>query len=225
MLAVLVLAMAFIPISGLITSDTVSTVAVARETHAQHLARMIMDSLLDEVKFDDLSQGSPAIMTGESLDDVHPRLFPGGTGGICQGEFTGADGTIYHVQLQVREQADDGTDNSLGFSYFESPNFIASWTKSLPNAQNHSQSAKETENDGNPSYYEGTDTVYTHPNWAATERTLYKRDFTEDTNPCFMKTLVLRIRWSNADRLSPLSSDRPGVLWLVAHKANLRTLP
>lgn len=225
--ATLILAIAFIPVSGLITSDSVATVAAARETHAHNVAAFIMNSLLDEVAFEDLLQGSPARIVGDSQQFLD-RLFPDNSG-ECVGTFIADDGTHFNVSLRVVEHFDEDND-SLSFSAFKNPDFMTDWTNTtqLGSLESVAQMAHDDEVAGNPSYFRapsdsGILGVYDHPDWAREESKYFQNDFVlDDDDVSFIKTLILRVRWSNVDRTQPLSDNRPRVLWLMAHKANLR---
>ncbi|MFZ5950602.1 MAG: hypothetical protein ACOYXC_07845, partial [Candidatus Rifleibacteriota bacterium] len=186
-------------------------------------ARMILDTLLDQVDFDDLQPGSPAILEGTSATSFGQQLFPGNSGGgsqqICEGTFENK-GWKFLVTLQVTEIP----DAQIGFSAYRNPDVFATWSDPASQPQSLVQKCTQQESAGNPSYMQMHTPVYQHAEWGLNTDSFTAADFNQSaSSPSLMKSLILRVRWSNASKAEPMSSEKPSVLWVVTHKARLKS--
>ncbi|HNW10327.1 MAG TPA: prepilin-type N-terminal cleavage/methylation domain-containing protein [Candidatus Rifleibacterium sp.] len=214
--AVLILAVAIIPISGLITNDSKNSVVMSNSMFAQQTARLIMDTLLDQVAFDDLRAGSPGILSGPAVTDYAQLLFPGSAGGLCEGTYQNKS-WHFHAELEVREiPADD-----LEFGCFDPPDVLATWSAPANGQPSLTDLSEQTEIAGQPSYMQKHQSIYQHPDWGKTSRAYKGSDFNQEEKKCLMKCLVLRIRWNNGKPDKPLEGEKNSVLWLVTHKTRL----
>lgn len=223
LIAVFILAVAIIPVVALISRDSINTVVLANSEFSQHYARTILETMLDQIDFDDLLIGSPAILTGESAKNYGARLFPsneGNTGShLCEGITTNNRGWQFHAYMEAHEIP----DNQISFSSFKNPDIFHSWVESTGNSKSLAEKSSEMEKLGNPSYVQNMQSIYAHPQWGSTEENYTTKDFNQDKNiTCLMKVLVLRIRWNNIQKSKPLESEKITELWLVTHKARLK---
>jgi len=86
------------------------------------------------------------------------------------------------------------------------------------------QKAALEESGGNPSYMQVHTPIYQHGEWALNTDAYTAADFNQAAaSPSLMKSLTLRIRWSNSIKADPLSEEKGSVLWVVTHKARLKS--
>lgn len=221
--ATLILAVAIIPISALISHDTGNSMVLANSIYAQQKARMILDTLLDQVDFDELEPGLPASLSGAAAGKFGQQLFPGNAGTaeqqLCEGTFENK-GWKFQVTLQVKEIP----DAQIGFSAYRNPDVFATWNDPAGQPMSLVQKSTQEESIGNPSYMQVHTPIYQHGEWALNTDSYTAADFNQAAaSPCLMKSLILRVRWSNLQKSEPLSDDKAAVLWVVTHKARLKS--
>ncbi len=223
MIATLILAAAIIPISALITQDTGNSMVLANSIFAQQKARLILDTLLDQVDYDELQPGLPASLVGDAATRFGQQLFPGNAGNssqqFCEGVFENK-GWRFQVTLQVKEIP----DAQIGFSAYRNPDVFATWSDPASQPQSLVQKAALEESGGSPSYMQVHTPIYQHGEWALNTDAYTAADFNQAAaSPSLMKSLTLRIRWSNSIKADPLSEEKASVLWVVTHKARLKS--
>ncbi|RCK80014.1 MAG: hypothetical protein OZSIB_3883 [Candidatus Ozemobacter sibiricus] len=123
-----VLATALIPIFGLLTQDVKDTDILVSQTFAVDRARLVLNTLLDEVPFDNLRPGNPAILDGPKAAQWAAHLFPGaarlGSGYACEGIATDGRGISYHLYVRsdpIEDTTATYTDGELFFTYYPNP--------------------------------------------------------------------------------------------------------
>ncbi len=120
-IAVGILAVAMIPLFGLISRQTVDTDRNASQAFAMNKASEILNTILDNVPFAALRQGNPGFIRVDDLASTSkyrsfndnwalkmmPFLFQGsekqGAGWPCRGIFTDSRGIHYLVHLRVED--------------------------------------------------------------------------------------------------------------------------
>ncbi len=127
-LAMFVLATALIPIFGLLTQDVKDTDILVSQTFAVDRARLVLNTLLEEISFDTLRPGNPAVLDGPQAAQWAPILFPGGarlgSGFACEGVATDGRGISYHLYLRadpIEDTTATYTEGELYFSYYPNP--------------------------------------------------------------------------------------------------------
>lgn len=221
--ATIILATAIIPISALISRDTSISMVLGNSVYAQQKARMILDTLLDQVDFDELQPGLPAFLTGTAAKNFGQQLFPDNAGNdskqFCEGVFVNK-GWRFQVTLQVKIIP----DTQIGFSAYRNPDVFAAWSDPSSHPLSLVQKATDGERAGEPSYMQVHTPLYQHGEWALNTDSYTAADFNQTADsPSLMKSLTLRVRWSNAHKSEPLSADKAAVLWVVTHKARLNS--
>jgi hypothetical protein len=229
MVAVFILGMAMIPIAGMVSRDSSVAVEMGMHGFAQEIARNVLNACLDEIPFEMLLTGSPGQISGSfpNATALADRLFPnGGTvdaNRLCDGYFVDRRGFRYQVTMEVRDIT------AQSFSAFKNPDgFPGRFLQTTP-APNMAERATLAETGGVPSFFNdlspsacGVVSVYQDPDWARTVVTKQAADFSLAASPVFLKTLILRVRWSYLEPNVPQSAKRPGVLWVVTHKGRLQ---
>ncbi len=118
--AVAIMAVAMIPLFGLMTGSTVDTERNASQAFAINKATEILNTLIDSVPFAAVRQGNPGFLRSDDLKGsefkqynaawakkLAKMLFPGsnkeGSGYPCRGIITDARGIHYLVHLKVED--------------------------------------------------------------------------------------------------------------------------
>ncbi len=127
-LAMFVLASALIPIFGLLTQDVKDTDTLVSQAFAIDRARLVLNTLLDEVPFSDLRAGNPAILVGPRAASLAALLFPNGAkaggGFACEGIATDPRGIHYHIYLRsepIEDTTVNFTEGEFYFSFYRNP--------------------------------------------------------------------------------------------------------
>ncbi|NLI77048.1 MAG: hypothetical protein GX442_11485 [Candidatus Riflebacteria bacterium] len=127
-LAMFVLASALIPIFGLLTQDVKDTDTLVSQAFAIDRARLVLNTLLDEVPFSNLRAGNPAILVGPQAASLALLLFPNGAkaggGYACEGIATDPRGIHYHIYLRsepIEDTTPNFTEGEFYFSFFRNP--------------------------------------------------------------------------------------------------------
>ncbi|HNX74853.1 MAG TPA: hypothetical protein PLM07_06875 [Candidatus Rifleibacterium sp.] len=120
-IAVAILAIAMIPLFGLISRQTVETDKTASQAFAINKASEVLNTILDNVPFATIRQGNPGFIKIDDLGGnprfaryndtwarkLVPLLFPGtskeGAGYPCRGIVTDSRGIHYLVHLRVED--------------------------------------------------------------------------------------------------------------------------
>lgn len=129
MLALLILASTLIPIFGLLTQDLKGTDLFVAQNFAIDRARLVLNTILEDVKFSDLLPGNPAILIGQSATKWANILFPNaaavGNGFVCNAVVSDTRGIYYRIYLRsdpiVDTTPNDDTGDELYFSFYENP--------------------------------------------------------------------------------------------------------
>jgi prepilin-type N-terminal cleavage/methylation domain-containing protein len=218
--AMVILAIALLPIAGLITKDSKNSVIIANNIFAQQKARYILDTLLDQVAYEDLLIGSPGYLIGKSAK-LGQFLFPKNSGSsdkqICEGKFENK-GWVFNASLEVREIP----ASKISFSFFENPDVLGSWSNKGSLSQSLIKKSEQVEANGRPSYMQIHSSVYQHSDWGRKQVTFSYKDFYKSGNPVLMKALILRISWRSLSKAVAGDNKKLSVLWLVTHKAWLK---
>ncbi len=127
-IAMFVLATALIPIFALLTQDVKETDILVSQTFAMDKARVVLNTILDEVPFANLTPGNPAVLTGPRAAEFANTLFPNApvaAGGFaCQGIASDSRGIHYQIYLRadpIEDTTATFTEGEMFFSYFRNP--------------------------------------------------------------------------------------------------------
>lgn len=127
MVAMVILAIAILPIFGVMTQDLKETDVQVAQTFALDRARMVLSTILDGLPFSDLLPGNPAILQGGSIDSAK-ILFPGcvtvAGGRACLGIASDSRGVHYQVYLRadpIEDTTSAITAGELTFSVYKNP--------------------------------------------------------------------------------------------------------
>lgn len=211
--ALLILAFAFLPIFGMITSGSKDTDVAESYIFAQTTARNVLDSLLDDVPFYSLRvAGSDIADIGESnaesnvgeLFDIDPPLGPQyrvasflrsigndpATDQFARGELTDDRGIKYKIKIFVFPVPSNATfdlDTDMSFRYQPRPEFEkqAGWYTTAPTEANAHIVA------GDSPYQMTLPAIETKD-----ARALGAQAGPAGNNFCVMKKILLRIRWT-----------------------------
>lgn len=140
MVALLILAFAFLPIIGVIGTSTKDTDVANSYVYAQTTARNILDTLLDDVPFNSIREGT-------SSEDKVAKLYDYGTYKVdsflsmigatteeAKGEIVDERGTTYTIKIYcfpipVTKGSGVDANNELLFSYLERPKYEGTTTE------------------------------------------------------------------------------------------------
>ncbi len=211
--ALLILAFAFLPIFGMITTSSKDTDISESYIYAQTAARNILDSLLDDVPFyainvagsqvGDIGGGNEEPNVG-ALSDIAPPLGPAyqvasfikfigndpAVDKFTRGELVDDRGTKYKVKIfvfPVPAKAAFDINTDLSFRYLPRPEFEkqSGWYTTSPTEANaHIVS-------GDSPYNMALDPVVTKD-----ARSLGAQEGPAGNNYCVMKKILLRINWT-----------------------------
>ena len=221
MAALLILAMAFLPLIGVIGSGTKDTDSFNSFAFAQTTARNILDTLLDDVPFDSIREATAAVTDtdGSNPDNHVGELFNlttpsydctsflqllGNTSGAdnyARGELVDERGTRYQVKLFIFPVSSSNPHNSntdLTFTYKPRPLY-----ENQQNAAGQNIWYTDKGKGYNPLYvrnqadlpYESSITQPADKELGA--RDLGVKDGVPGNNACVMKRFLLKIKWNN----------------------------
>ena len=131
MVALLILAFAFLPIIGVIGSSAKDTDVANSAVFAQTTARNILDTLLDDVPFNSIITTESKIARIQKYKNYDPDSFLrmiGASSDEAKGEVFDERGikydiTIYAIPISANKEVDHATSTELLFSYLPRPKY------------------------------------------------------------------------------------------------------
>ncbi|MBF0544986.1 MAG: type II secretion system protein [Candidatus Riflebacteria bacterium] len=249
LLALFVMAIAVIPIFGLMTKDAKETDIMIAQNFAIDRARSILNTILKDLPFNNILPGNPAIITdGAVAQSLFPCCPAGGGGFFCSGLASDPRGIYFRLYLRSEPILDNSagyTNGEFFFSVYMNPNVESQ----LPGWKTVATACIQTEGAGNPSRFEKSGALnpssclspyryfgagLQHPLWGPEEeystskQRIYDQRDVHLANPdgrwYLMQRLVLEIRWNLADYEFKNPDDRTGRpqrLQVITYKANL----
>lgn len=141
MIALLILAFAFLPIVGVIGTSAKDTDVANSYVFAQTTARNILDTLLDDVPFNSIRTGSGNIATLHDYGDYKIDSFQSMIGTIdenASGSIMDERGTSYEIKIYVfpipvTQSSNVNTANELLFAYLPRPKFEGETSEAAQN--------------------------------------------------------------------------------------------
>jgi|GEM_PF-1913105 len=128
MIAIFILAMALIPVFGLMTQDVKDTDTLVAYSFAVDRARLIMGTLLDDIPFSHLMPGNPAIITGPDATKQASILFPGAAptagGFACMTTLADPRGISYQIYLRsdpIEDRNPGYESEDFFFDFYNNP--------------------------------------------------------------------------------------------------------
>lgn len=216
MTALLIMAFAFLPIIGVIGTSTKDTDVANSAVFAQTTARNILDTLLDDVPFNSIRQGTGNIAViksykGYNVGTIMKMIDENNSnpenGGNAEGTVTDDRGINYTIRIYVWPiEAAKGTNHSsdeLLFSYLPRPTYEGNNNESNDKWYTYGADEIYMKENANDPYNLEVDPFKTE---VATKTLnafeLGARPNDETNEYCILKKILFKMEWIGKDKLN-----------------------